>query len=343
MISNIQNDCEIAVSINKLAALEHLKNSALIVTGGSGFLGSWISEVVIYLNESHAFNIKLYLLSRNPKVLDNRISAKNYVNLIEEDVLDVCELPKDVNYVIHAAADPDNRTHSKDPLSVINTIAQGTNNVLSASMRLNGFKKMLHISSGLVSGVTNASQKEISETQMNGFDCNSSSNIYAEAKRCSESIVSSYRTLYKMPITIARPFTFIGPYQKIDKPWALNNFIRDAFNGVPIRILGNENTRRSYIYGSDAAVWMLNILLNGKNGTAYNVGGDVGYTLKEIAQKVASVFPNPIKIQTELAQESFPPANSFVPDTSLAKNSLGLNYSVSLDVAIQKTIHWYCP
>ena len=124
MISNIQNDCEIAVSINKLAALEHLKNSALIVTGGSGFLGSWISEVVIYLNESHAFNIKLYLLSRNPKVLDNRISAKNYVNLIEEDVLDVCELPNDrVNYVIHAAADPDNRTHSKDPLSVINTIS----------------------------------------------------------------------------------------------------------------------------------------------------------------------------------------------------------------------------
>ena len=141
-------------------------------------------------------------------------------------------------------------------------------------MRLNGFKKMLHISSGLVSGVTNASQKEISETQMNGFDCNSSSNIYAEAKRCSESIVSSYMTLYKI-ITIARPFTFIGPYQKIDKPWALNNFIRDAFNGVPIRILGNENTRRSYIYGSDAAVWMLNILLNGKNGTAYNVGGDI--------------------------------------------------------------------
>ncbi len=341
-VSNIQLDCENAVFINRLESLENLKNSSLIVTGGTGFLGSWISEVIIYLNEAQGFNIKLYLLSRNPDKIASHISGKKFVNIIEKDVRDIFELPNDINYVIHAAGEPDNRCHLNDPLIVIDSIVRGTDNVISAAMRLNGLRRISHISSGLVSGVTDINQKEISENQMHGFDCNSPSNAYAEAKRCSESIVASYRSLYKLPLVIARPFTFVGPYQKLDKPWVINHFMRDAFNGGPVRILGNENTKRSYMYGADAAVWMLHILLRGKTGSAYNVGGDIGFTLKEIAKKVVSGFPNPIKIQTELAQENSPPPNSFVPDVSSAKNNLGLKFSVSLDSAIQKTVNWYC-
>lgn len=339
---NIQIDCENAVSANNLESLESIKNSTLIVTGGTGFLGSWISEVIIYLNETQGFNIKLYLLSRNQTKMARHFSTKKFVNLIEEDVLDVFELPADINYVIHAAADPDTRCHLNDPITVIDTIVRGTETILSASMRLNGLRRILHISSGLVSGVAEINQKDISENQMNSFNCNSSSSVYAEAKRCSEAIVASYRSLYKLPLVIARPFTFLGPYQKLDKPWAINHFMRDAFNGGPIRILGNENTKRSYIYGADAAVWMLHILLRGMIGSAYNVGGDTGFTLKEIAKKVISVFPNPIKIQTELSQENFPPANSFVPDTSFARKNLELKLSTSIDTAIQKTVNWYC-
>ena len=64
-----------------------------------------------------------------------------------------------------------------------------------------------------------------------------------------------------LPIIIVRPFAFIGPFQSLDKPWAVNNFIRDAILGGPIRILGNELTTKSYMYGSDLAYFILNLLV----------------------------------------------------------------------------------
>ncbi len=67
----------------------------------------------------------------------------------------------------------------------------------------------------------------------------------------------------KLPVVTARPFAFIGPYQGLDKPWAVNNFLRDALLGVPIRILGDADTVRSYMYPSDMAFWLLAILAEG--------------------------------------------------------------------------------
>ena len=67
--------------------------------------------------------------------------------------------------------------------------------------------------------------------------CNSITSVYAEVKRCAETLCTAYSSQYKVPIVIIRPFAFIGPYQFLDKPWAINNFLRDGIAGGPIRIL----------------------------------------------------------------------------------------------------------
>ncbi|MFH1620267.1 MAG: NAD-dependent epimerase/dehydratase family protein, partial [bacterium] len=150
-----------------------------------------------------------------------------------------------------------------------------------------------------------------------------------------------HRNQFKMPVVTARPFAFIGPYQLLDKPWAVNNFINDALRGGPVNILGDEKTVRSYMYPSDMAFWLLRILAAGESGQVYNVGSPRGLTLKELADKIVSNFtPQP---EVVLASKDYKPQHRsrFVPDVKAAENTLGLKIKVGIDEAIKKTLLWH--
>ena len=160
-----------------------------------------------------------------------------------------------------------------------------------------------------------------------------------------ETLCAVYRNQHRLPIINARPFAFIGPYQLLDRPWAINNFIRDSLLGGPIRILGDGETVRSYMYPSDMAWWLLRILVQGTSGTSYNVGSPHGVTLQELAEKIAGHFPVRPKILSRLSSDKSLRRSKFVPDVNLAKNTLDLCINVDLDSAIKRTIMWnrnYC-
>ena len=166
------------------------------------------------------------------------------------------------------------------------------------------------------------------------------SSAYAEGKRFSETLCATYRNQHRLPIVIARPFAFIGPYQHLDRPWAINNFINDSLRGGPIRIQGDGETIRSYMYASDMAWWFLNILAQGQVGKSYNVGSPQEISLAHLAEKVANNFPIRPKIILGVSSDRNLHRSRFVPDVSLARNTLKLNEAVDLDTAIQNTIKW---
>ncbi|MBF0206341.1 MAG: NAD-dependent epimerase/dehydratase family protein [Oligoflexia bacterium] len=341
-MSHFEKEILKSIEINEIQKLTELKNKIILVTGGTGFLGLWIAETIRLLNEKFSFNTSIHLLSRDPyKNIEKAPHLFNdkSINFIEKDVRDIFELPVDIDFVIHAASDPDTRAHSSNPLNVIETAIKGTDNVLSACMRSNRIKKILLVSSGLVSGVRDVDSPAIKENSYTGIDPTSISNVYAESKRMAESIAFSYKSLYKLPIVISRPFTFVGPYQSMEKPWVINNFIRDASSGGPIRILGNKNTRRSYIYGTDAASWTIKILINGAAGQIYNVAGKDSFSVQEIAEKVQSAMNKNVAISYDSTNDSLN-SNMFVADL---EQSLGLrlHQTISIDESIQHTIKWH--
>lgn len=343
----IKSDCAELLKHYSHTDLQQLKNQEILITGGSGFLGLWLCELLLYLNEQHKFNTKVYLLARNKNKISTdaphllKYLSNDNVVFIEKDVKDVLELPPTITYVIHAAGTPDNRIHSSDPLNVLYTLGNGTDSIMSASIRLPNLKKFLFISSGLVYGSQAESVNSISETSFGGSSCDSINSVYSEAKRFAETICCSYRSIYKIPVTIARPFTLVGPYQKLEKPWAANNFIRDSLNGGPIRILGNEKTTRSFMYASDFAWWILKILQDGRSAKAYNVGNSDAFTMKELAKIVTKNFPKEIDIVSNTASENTLSYSKFVPDISLAQSTLNLKITVPTEEAIKKTIDWY--
>lgn len=339
----IENDCD-EVTSGTVDALEMLRNERVLIIGGTGFVGKWLTELVIFLNDHYKFNVSLSLLSRQPETVYNdlpHLMKRKDVTLIRQDVRNLVEIPSDVSYVIHAAASPDSRTHSSDPIQTISVIVNGTQAVLSASSDHPTLKKILYLSSGLVYGPQPLDLINMNEKYRGAPSCNSITSVYAEAKRCAENLCAAYSSQYKIPVVIIRPFAFIGPYQSLDKPWAINNFLRDGIAGGPIRILTDGETVRSYMYASDMAFWILRILAGGISGVAYNVGSPDSVTLKDLAEKIAIKFTpkTDIKIGTLFADSKY--QSRFVPDVSLAKKSLGLDLKVNMDDALKRTLAFY--
>jgi nucleoside-diphosphate-sugar epimerase len=346
LFSLIRRDCAEVAESNSVATtglLKELKGDCLLVTGGTGFMGSWIAEMVAYLNDTQGFGIKLILLSEHARNFATRaphLASRSDVTVVEQDVRNIQELPNDVNWIIHAAGSPDNRSHVSDPLRTFHVLVSGTNAVLAAATRLPNLKRFLNVSSGLVYGPQPLDLLAISETTSCISNGSAVTGLYAEAKRAAEMLCAAYRTQYRLSITTVRPFAFAGPYQLLDRPWAINNFFRDAILGVPIRILGDGETVRSYMYPSDMAWWMLHLLVRGVNGLSYNVGSSQPVTLNQLASMIVADSTQPPPILTNVAGDAHLRRSRFVPDTTLAQSTLGLTLQVDLPSTIKRTVSW---
>lgn len=339
-IDMLYEDCKKSCIDHK--SLLSLKDQKILITGGSGFVGKWICEMVSFLNSSFGFNIRLYVLGRDFESFSKEVPhllKKNFITFIEQDVRNLHELPNEINWVIHAAASPDSRIHVSQPLRTLETIVRGTNLVFDYCCRLPELKKIIYLSSNQIYGKI-AGTNIIKENMSGYLDPAKFSNIYAESKRISESICTIYRNQNSLPIVICRPFSFIGPYHHLDKPWALNNFIRDGLLGGPIKILGDGKVVRSYLYGSDMAYWLLSVLVGGEIGEVYNIGSTEALMLEEVANKVKFYLASDIKIDVKSSKDEYLNAVSTIPDVSKIKAKLKVQEKFNFDEALVRTINF---
>jgi len=343
LINIIRDDCE-QVTNGRVDSLSRLKGECILVTGGTGFIGTWIAELILFLNDTYDFNIKLLIMASRVNdfaIKAPHLTARKEVTLIEQDVRSLLEIPSEVSWIIHAAATPDNRLHASDPLKTAHVIVKGTDSLLMAATRLPNLQKFLNLSSGLVYGNQPWELNMIPEDFRGVLDFSSMSCAYSEAKRMGENFCAIYRNQYRLATINVRPFAFIGPYQLLDRPWAINNFIRDSLLGGPIRVLGDGETVRSYMYPSDMAFWILTMLVHGQAGSSYNLGSSQAISLKQLAEKIANNFPTPPQVILRFAKDGrYLNRSKFIPDTTLAKKTFGLELQVDIETAIKRTLLW---
>ncbi|EDZ64035.1 putative dTDP-glucose 4-6-dehydratase [beta proteobacterium KB13] len=340
---HINNDC-IEILENKTHDLVFLKNTKIVIIGGTGFLGSWIAELVLVLNLKHSFSIKLYIIANdidNFKESKQHLCNHSFIELINSDVRSLIDLPSDADYIINAASSPDTRIHASKPFDTASIISDGIIKILNACLRLSNLRKIIHLSSGLIANPINKMQG-ISEKSSNIFDFkNDSSNIYQCSKIYSEALCNSARSQLRLPITILRPFNFMGPYQKLSSPWAHTSLLNDAINSRILNIKGDGEIVRSYLYGADAAFWTLKFLVSGNIGGVYNIGSDQPISLKELAKKISyhSGLSDKIKINHFLDNTKI--NKYFYPDLTLIKKEFSLTVTIPIDDSIKKTISWH--
>lgn len=315
----------------------------IAVTGGTGFLGTWIAEMVAALNDAHRLGITLDLYARNVKdwaLKYPHLSARGDIRLKSQDVRSSFEFARNTNFVVHAAGIPNNRVHSSDPLRVHQTTILGLNNALDAATQLDNLTRFLNVSSCLVSGKPDR-PGALTETDYFPIPCAQLHTVYVEAKRAAENLAAIYRSQFRMPVSTIRPFTFAGPYQELDRPWALNNFLRDVLTGSDIRIHGDGNARRSYMYGSDAAWWTLAALVNGVDGATYNVGSPTAVTHLELVKLIGErVSPKPRVVLNTVPSKQGQQDDLF-PNITATQKNLGVTETCSLEQTVDKTWRWF--
>jgi nucleoside-diphosphate-sugar epimerase len=314
-------DCAAVATPGVVDALAPLRGDTLLVTGGTGFAGTWIAGLVAHLNDHHGFGTRLVLLARRgdrQRAQAPLLAERPDVRVVERDAAAVTELDPATGWIVHAAGSPDNRLHAFDPVGTFRGIVSGADAVLRAAGRLERLQRFLHVSSGLVHDPGRG--------------------VYADAKRAAEALCEAHRSQYRIPVVTARPYAFLGPHQLLTAPWAINNFLRDALNGGPIRILGNGESVRAYLYGADLAVWLLVSLVRGTPGRAYEIGSEGALTLRELADRIAGIAGGGLVV-TEAPRRRAP--SRFVPDTRVTREELGLAETVALEAAIARTLDWH--
>jgi len=336
----ITNDCKSSY-LEFSSKLERLKGKTLLITGGTGFLGSWLCEMVHYMNTFHKAGINLFIMARNKDRFENNLSHIKDAQFICSDIRSNIDLPKDVNYIVHAASNPDNRFHASRPFESMTTVAEGTSAIFQSAERLSGLENIVNIGSSAVYSEVLKGGESFSEDCLGSLYGNKLSNSFLEANRYSESLCAAARSELHLPIVAIRPFTFCGAYQSIDSPWAINNFINDAIHKRPIRIHGDGKVIRSYMYGSDFAIWTLVIMLNSKDGEVYNVGSSSGHTLREIADKVSNNFRPISNVITNTSLVGENNHTVLLPNVTKAEKDFGLRQVIDIDKSIERSVQWY--
>lgn len=320
-----------------------LSGQRIAVTGGTGFIGSWIAEMVAALNDEHKCKITLDLYARKAVQWQNNnphLANRSDIRFVTQDVRAPFAFNAATTMVLHAAGTPDSREHASDPIRVFQTTVHGTEHALSAAAKLEGLTRFVNVSSGLVNGSSRDGQG-IREDDNFPVDFCQLHNVYQEAKRAAENLCAVYANQFRLPISTVRPFTFVGPYQELDRPWAINNFMRDALSGNEIRLHGDGKTKRSYLYGSDVAWWMLAVLALGNDGQVYNIGSPEAVTHVALAECISNMISPRPSLTFRTANVSNGRHYDFYPSVVNIYNTLGVTQTCSTEEAIAKTLRWH--
>lgn len=339
--SIVQQDIETIVKIVG-TDLNRLQGKRLFITGGTGFIGTWLLETISRLNEGWEHPCIVYVLTRNPQAFAHKmphLAARSEFLFLQGDISSFEYPDHACDLIIHAAAPVEPKIVNKNPLDVAETIVNGIRRVLKLAS-IKQVESFMYISSGAVYGSQPAELERIPENYQGAPDISSFRSAYGEAKRYGEVLCALYFQRLAVPVRIVRPFTFVGCYQNLDSGFAVTDFIKNSLCGLPIEIQGDGTPIRSYCYSADLTIALLKILLGGRAGRAYNVGSEDGISIRELAQRIVAITGATVEIKVmQPTQEGRKPA-SYVPDISRLRTELDYEPHYSLDESLKRTISW---
>lgn len=307
-----------------------LRNKIVLISGGTGFLGQFLINVLKYRNKFYDDNIKVISLSRRTRENDGDVVY------MQADITQAIDLDKHIDYVIHLASNTHPMQYATDPIGTITTNVLGCDNLLKLATRCNA-ERFLLASSVEIYGEGNG--QEIDESYCGLIDCNTVRAGYNEAKRVSESLCQAYIAQKSLDCVIVRFARCFGADRKNDSK-AMAQFISKAVNGEDIVLKSKGEQRFSYCYVADAVGGMLKVLTDGKIGEAYNVSeDDEGKTLGEYAQFIASYVNK--KVIFDCAQQEGASKTNYAIINCGKLKALGWKPLFSVSEALKKTIDIY--
>jgi len=270
---------------------ERLNNKTVLVTGGSGLIGSLLLKYMTFLNEHKSFNIKLITVSRN---IENaqKILAGIPVKIIESDISKELETDDGIDYIFHCAAITKSKEMIEHPISVYESIVVATQKVLELAA-LKNVESMVYLSSMEVYGQPDKEHEYVTEKDMGYIDCLQVRSCYPLGKRMAENLCVDYGIEHNVPVKIARLAQVFGAGILSGESRVFAQFARSACNGENIVLHTDGTSVGNYCYTADAIYGLFTLLFNGKNREAYNIANeDNNMMIRDMAQLVATRVAN---------------------------------------------------
>ena len=341
MTYNLREDLDY-VLVHTQGIWEALGGQRIFITGGTGFVGTWIVETLIHANERLKLNTRAVLLTRNPDAFRQKVpEAANHpsIEFLTGEAHSFAYPDGEFPFIIHAATERSVPATPDRPVATFDRDLEGTRHVLEFA-RTHATDRFLFTSSGAAYGKQPSEISHLSEDYAGApftFDTNSA---YGQAKHASEFVCSMYAKQFGFAAVNARLFAFSGPHLPIDLNFAIGNFVRDVLKGGPVRIGGDGTPYRSYLYAADLAVWLWRLLLRGESGRIYNVGSARAISIADLAKIVVenTVPGTAIEIASKPVRGAAPAR--YVPSVERARTEQGLEPLVSLEEGIQKMYQW---
>lgn len=324
-----------------------LEGKRVLITGGSGFIGSYFTAIIDLLNKKY-FKEPCKILS-----LDNHIVGKKnnllkelyseHIEFREHNICNEITIDTPIDYIVSAAGIASPVYYKKFPIETIEGTVLGLNNMLKLAMTKN-VKSILYFSSSEIYGDPDPKFIPTPETYKGNVSSIGPRSCYDESKRLGETLCMAYYQTHKTPVKFVRPFNVYGPGMSAKDYRVVPTFLSQAIAGMPLPVHDKGNQTRTFCYVSDAMIGFFKVLLSDKNGEVFNIGNDdQEINMRALADTVAEVVTDK-KVEINLVSypETYPQdePSRRCPDLSKAKSMIDYHPSINLRDGLRRSYRW---
>lgn len=313
------------------------ENLNILVTGGAGFLGSWLCDVLVKL---HANVICIDNLSSGLFENINHLIANDNFSFIKHDI-STPYLPKcKIDIIFHFASRASPTEFEKYPIQILKANTLGTWVALGITKKYNA--TLIYASTSEVYGNPDNSNIPTSEIYYGNVNPIGPRSSYDESKRAGEAFAMAYFRQHELDIRILRIFNTYGPRMRLGAPYSrvIPNFITQALRNRDMTIFGEGTQTRSFTYVSDEISGILrSSLVYQCKGQVLNLGNNQETAIRELAQKIRELANSESQIKFYPLPKEDPQRRC--PDIHKARTFLNWAPKIDLETGLKKTIAWY--
>ena len=302
----------------------------IVITGGSGFVGSYLCEKLI--NDGHKIIVIDNLLTGSTENINDLLDNENF-SFLEHDVQDHIEIEDKVDYVLHFASAASPKAYTEHPVNTLKAGSVGTINTLGLAKKHSA--EYLLASTSEVYGDPLISPQN--EEYWGNVNPNGERSMYDEAKRFAEAAVATYSRSYGLKTKIVRIFNTYGPRMQLNDGRVVTNFIVQALRNENITTYGDGTQTRSFSYVEDTVAGIIS-LMNSTEYDVFNIGNPNEMTVGQLAEKIIKLTDSTSEIKYLELPNDDPKQRK--PDITKAKTKLNWEPKVNLDEGLAKTITW---
>lgn len=317
----------------------------VLVTGGAGFIGSHLCEVLLR-DGANVICVDSFFTS-SERNIDHLLRFPNFEFLRHDinvplDLESFSELERfkvrfqGVQEVYHLAAPTSVKDFDAHTIETLKASSLGTINALELAAKYQA--KFLLASSSVVYGSRSKDHASFDENARGILDHLSPRGCYDEGKRFSETAANTYFLSRSLDVKIARIFRTYGPRMKLDDAQMVPDFIVNALEGKDLVIYGDDTFRTSLMYVDDVVSGLVKLMASPKGLGPVNLGSEEDVRLVDVAKWIIEgvgssskiVFKPKLLFMTELG----------LPNISKARDALGWVPLVRLEDGLMKTIEY---